>query len=329
MDMKTDSAPGTAPDFDATLRRNGLPPLRAREIQVLQVNVGGYCNLACRHCHVEGGASRTDMISMETMKECLRILDLADIRTVDLTGGAPELHPGFRWLVEACSQRGRRVIVRTNLVALPGPAFEELATFLRHHRVEIIASLPCYAEENVDAQRGPGVFGGSIRALVTLNRLGYGRVGTGLILNLAYNPGGPDLPPPQHLLEEDYRRELLRNHGVVFNHLLALVNMPIGRFRASLDRQGAGEAYLDLLVRSFSPATAEALMCRTTLSVGPDGAIYDCDFNQALGLTCNHGAPEHIRDFDLVSLRERRIVTGPHCFGCTAGAGSSCCGALT
>jgi radical SAM/Cys-rich protein len=328
MDLEMETASGPGPDFDQALKRSGLPPLQARGIEVLQINLGGHCNLACQHCHVEAGPERTDGISRAVLEECLRVLDLTGAGTVDLTGGAPELHPDFRWLVESARRPGRRILVRTNLVALSGPAFEKLGVFLRAHQVEIIASLPCYTEENVDAQRGRGVFARSIQALKALNRLGFGIEGSGLILNLVYNPGGPILPPAQAGLEQDYKRELLREHGIVFHHLFTLVNMPLGRFGASLSRRGMGGSYLKLLEQAFNPATAAALMCRTTLSVGPDGSIYDCDFNQALGLVCNHGAPGHIRAFDAVALRERKIVTGPHCFGCTAGAGSSCGGAL-
>ena len=329
MQVRAEDAPDRERDFDASLKRNGLYPLTATGIEVLQVNFGRVCNLACRHCHVEAGPTRREMIGREVLKTCLEVLARAEIPTVDLTGGAPELNPHFRWFVEECRRLRRRVLVRTNLVVMLEPGQEDLGTFFRTHQVEIIASLPCYTAEDVDAQRGTGVFPRALAALKALNQLAYGQDGSGLTLNLVYNPGGPQLPPSQARLEADYRRELRRRHGVVFSRLLTLTNMPVGRFRRNLDGRGQYHRYVGLLADSFNSRAAAGVMCKTTISVGHDGAIFDCDFNQMLGLTCNHGAPGHLREFDPAVLGRRRIVTGPHCFGCTAGAGSSCGGALT
>jgi radical SAM/Cys-rich protein len=246
---------------------------------------------------------------------------------VDLTGGAPELNPDLRWFIEALGAEGIPVQVRTNLTALLEPEAEGLAEFFRDHRVALVASMPCYLEENVRAQRGAGVYDKSIEAIRRLNDLGYGK-DPGLVLNLVYNPGGPFLPAPQADLEAAYRKELRERFGVEFTRLLTIANMPIGRFGADLERRGGAEEYMRLLAGSFNPGTVEAVMCRSQVSVGPDGTLYDCDFNLALGLAVDHGAPDHIRDFDLSTLRTRRIVTGEHCFGCTAGRGSSCGGAL-
>jgi radical SAM/Cys-rich protein len=277
---------------------------------------------------VEAGPSRDDGITRDVLACCLRALEESSIEAVDATGGAPELHPDLRWFLEECRMRDRQVSLRTNLVALAETEFEDLARFLARLGIGVIASLPCYTEANVDRQRGRGVFARSIRALGILNGQGYGSGDPRLRLDLVYNPGGPALPAPQAALEADYKRELRERHGVSFDQLLALVNMPIGRFGRWLDRSGRKASYLELLARSFNPHTVPALMCRTILSVGPDGTIYDCDFNLALGLACDHGAPSRIQDFDAAVLGARRIVTGGHCFGCTAGDGSSCGGAL-
>lgn len=246
---------------------------------------------------------------------------------VDLTGGAPEMNLHFRKFVQALRQEGHRVQVRTNLTVLLEAGLEDLAEFLREHQVQLVASLPCYLEENVQAQRGVGVYEKSIAAIKRLNALGYG-FESGLALNLVYNPGGPFLPPPQKVLEEDYRRELGTRFGISFTRLLTITNMPLGRFRAELNRQNQEQDYLRLLRKSFNPHTVGGLMCRQQISIGWDGTLYDCDFNLALGLPVNHGAPDHIQSFSPPDLRMRRIVTGEHCFACTAGAGSSCGGAL-
>lgn len=321
-------AGGSRKSFETSLAENGLHPLRATGLEVLQVNVGKACNQSCRHCHVEAGPNRAEAMTRQTIEWCLEALATSDIRVLDITGGAPELNPNFRWLVAEARRIGREVIDRSNLTVLTLPGFEDLPKFLAEHRVTITASLPCYLTENVDAQRGEGTFDRSIRALRRLNALGYGRPDSGLVLNLVYNPLGPALPPCQETLEAIYRQELLARHGVVFNRLLTLTNAPIGRFRRQLVRTRAYETYMDTLATAFNPGAAAGVMCRTMLSVDWRGRLYDCDFNQMLALGLEEGRPQHIRDFDLDQLAARRIVTGEHCYACTAGAGSGCQGAI-
>jgi radical SAM/Cys-rich protein len=301
--------------------------LRSLKIETLQVNLGLRCNQQCKHCHLEASVHRTEMMEWPTMQSVLRAARSSGCQRVDLTGGAPELNLHFRKFVTALRQEDHQVQVRTNLTVLLEPGLEGMAEFLRDHQVQLVASLPCYLEENVQAQRGIGVYEKSIAAIKRLNALGYGSE-CGLALNLVYNPGGPFLPPPQKVLEEDYRRELGARFGISFSRLLTITNMPLGRFRAELNRQNQEQDYLRLLRKSFNPQTVGGLMCRQQISVGWDGTLYDCDFNLALGLPVNHGAPNHIRSFSPADLRMRRIVTGEHCFGCTAGSGSSCGGAL-
>jgi len=328
MPIRDSEAGAPSYDFDASLRDCGLFPLRSHGIEVLQINFGRLCNQACRHCHVEAGPGRKEAIGKETLDACLRILSAGRIPTVDITGGAPEMSPHFRWFVRECRALRLKVMVRSNLTILLEPGQEDLGTFYRDQGCEVIASLPYYSRKVVDAQRGAGVFGRSATALRRLNGLGYAQEGSGLTLNLVMNPGGAFLPPPQAAVEADFKRALLRDHGILFSRLLTLVNMPLGRFRDLLLQRGMYDEYMERLISIFNPKAAGAVMCRTTLSVRWDGAIFDCDFNQTLGLTCDHGAPDHIRDFDLARLTNRRIVTGAHCYGCTAGAGSSCGGAI-
>jgi radical SAM/Cys-rich protein len=315
--------------FADALASSGLWPLRATGIQVLQVNVGKLCNQTCRHCHVDAGPDREEVMSRETMQLCLDALAQADIPTLDITGGAPELNPHFRWLVEHAHALGRQVIDRCNLTILLVPRFEDLPEFLAQHRVEVVASLPCYLPQNTDRQRGEGVFEKSIEALRRLNAVGYGRPGSGLTLTLVYNPVGPSLPPPQAALEADYRRELASRYGLAFNRLFTITNMPISRFLEDLLESGRYEEYLAKLVAAYNPEAAAGVMCRTTLSVGWDGRLYDCDFNQMLDLGLASGLPRHLRDFDPAALAGRPTVTGQHCYGCTAGSGSGCQGAIT
>jgi radical SAM/Cys-rich protein len=330
--------------FDARLERESLPPLRRRAVTTLQVNIGLRCNLACHHCHVESGPKRTEQLDR---RGCERVLELLErnpsVHTLDLTGGAPELHPHFRRLVLGARALGRRVIDRCNLTVLFEPGQEDTDAFLAEQEVEIVASLPCYGLENVERQRGRGVFDGSIRALQRLNALGYGRGeghaegrdgssvedhGGTLRLDLVYNPVGAFLPPAQAELEEAYRVRLKEDFGIVFDRLLTITNMPIKRFAHTLHREGEYEAYMALLVEHFDAANVDHVMCRDLLSVAHDGALYDCDFNQALGQPLA-GEPTTIHDIDdLGRLEGRPIATGAHCFGCTAGAGSSCGGAL-
>jgi radical SAM/Cys-rich protein len=313
--------------FPDALAGSGLWPLRATGIQVLQVNVGKLCNQTCRHCHVDAGPDRTEVMTRDTMQLCLDALANAAIPTLDVTGGAPELNPNFRWLVEQASNLGRHVIDRCNLTILLNPRFEDLPEFLARHRVEVVASLPCYLPANTDRQRGDGVFEKSIEALRRLNTVGYGKP-DGPPLTLVYNPVGPSLPPPQPQLVEAYRHELATRYGVVFTRLYTITNMPISRFLDDLLQSGRLDEYMRKLIDAYNPAAAAGVMCRTTLSVNWDGRLSDCDFNQMLDRGLAAGLPAHIRDFDVGSLATRRIVTGQHCYGCTAGAGSGCQGAI-
>ncbi|MGH9626883.1 MAG: arsenosugar biosynthesis radical SAM (seleno)protein ArsS [Bryobacteraceae bacterium] len=312
--------------FDQALSGSGLFPLVSTGIEVLQINVGKLCNQTCKHCHVDAGPDRRESMSRETAELSIQALAKTDIPVVDITGGAPELNPNFRWLVDESIRLGRHVMDRCNLSVLLLPSQADLAEFLAERKVEVVASLPYFQAEQTDAQRGAGVFDKSVEAIRKLNALGYGKPGSGLILNLVYNPVGAFLPPSQAAIEADFRRELGRSFGAVFNSLYTITNMPISRFLEFLLRSGNYDRYMDRLVNAYNPAAAAGVMCRYTLSVGWDGALYDCDFNQMLDLRVSYGAPDHIRDFERVLLDGRRIVTGQHCYGCTAGSGSSCGG---
>lgn len=317
------------PPFENRLAPVGLLPLRATGITVFQINVGKLCNQTCRHCHVDAGPDRTESMSRETAELCIRALVQTDIPTVDITGGAPELNPNFRWLVEQARRLNRHVMDRCNLSVLLLPSQADLGEFLAAHQVEIIASLPSYRASQTDAQRGPGVFEKSMEALRLLNQWGYGRPDSGLALNLVYNPVGAFLPPKQEAIEVQFKKELRSRHGVEFNHLYTITNMPVSRFLEFLVESGNYEGYMERLANAFNPAAAAGVMCRYTLSVGWDGTLYDCDFNQMLDLPVDCGAPAHIRDFDAAQLHQRQITTRNHCYGCTAGSGSSCGGAVT
>jgi radical SAM/Cys-rich protein len=312
--------------FEQALADSGLAPLRANGIRVFQINVGKFCNQTCGHCHVDAGPNRKEIMTPETAELCMAALRKTAIPTVDITGGAPELNPNFRWLVEQSRDLGRHVIDRCNLTVLLLPSQSGTAEFLAERQVEVICSLPYFLPEQTDAQRGGGVFEQSIEALQRLNALGYGRTGSGLLLNLVYNPVGAFLPPAQHAVEADFRRELGRRHGVEFNSLYTITNMPINRFLEFLRRSGNYERYMEKLANAYNPAAAAGVMCRDTISIGWDGALYDCDFNQMLDLPV--ASRMHIRDFQPELLAQRRIVTGEHCYGCTAGAGSSCGGTI-
>ena len=315
--------------FEEQLQRTGLFPLHATGITVFQINVGKLCNQTCRHCHVDAGPDRTESMSRETAELCMTALAGTDIPTVDITGGAPELNPNFRWLVEQAHTLGRHIMDRCNLSVLLIPSQTDLAKFLAAHRVEIVASLPYYRATQTDAQRGKGIFDKSIEALRLLNQLGYGREGSGLVLNLVHNPVGAFLPPKQDAIEAQFRKELRTRHGVEFNHLYSITNMPVSRFLEFLLESGNYDGYMERLANAYNPAAAAGVMCRYTLSVSWDGRLYDCDFNQMLELPVSQSAPQHIRDFDPAQLHHRRIVTGTHCYGCTAGSGSSCGGSVT
>jgi radical SAM/Cys-rich protein len=322
------TVPKTCLPFEEKLAAAGLHPLHAAGITVFQINVGKFCNQSCRHCHVDAGPERTEQMTRETAELCISALARTDIPTVDITGGAPELNPNFRWLVERARELGRHVMDRCNLTVLLLKPQADLAEFLASYRVEVVASLPYFQSAQTDAQRGEGVFEKSIRAMQMLNRRGYGVEGSGLVLNLVHNPVGAFLPAKQEAAEAQFRRELMRRHGVAFNNLYTITNMPISRFLEFLIQSGNYEGYMERLANAFNPAAAAGVMCRFTLSVGWEGTLYDCDFNQMLDLPLGNGAPRHIRDFDLAKLATRRIITANHCYGCTAGSGSSCGGAV-
>jgi radical SAM/Cys-rich protein len=316
-----------SPSFDARVQDAIGAPLRPASMSTVQVNVGLACNLACLHCHVESGPQRTEAMTRETMAMVLGAVRASGASLVDVTGGAPEMHPEFRWFVEAALGTGARVMVRTNLTILLEDGFTDLPAWFAARGVHLVASLPCYTPENVDKQRGRGTFAASIAALRALNGAGYGRQ-PALPLDLVYNPGGTGLPGPQAALEADYRQRLADDFDLVFTRLLTITNMPIGRFARDLARERRLASYIEHLADAFNPATVGGLMCRHQLHVAWDGRVYDCDFNYAIGLGAGDGARLHIRDVDPATFLARRIATGPHCFGCTAGAGSSCGGAL-
>jgi len=312
--------------FEHKLAQHNLT-LRAAGVETLQVNVGKLCNQVCKHCHVDAGPKRTEVMTGETAEQVLTALRRFRIPVLDITGGAPELNPSFRHLVAEARAVGARVMVRHNLTVMFEPGQEDLPEFFREHGVEVVSSLPYFLEQQTDAQRGHGVFEKSIAALRRLNAVGYG-VGDGLILNLVYNPVGAFLPPAQSLIEKDFKRELLARHGVTFDHLYTITNMPIRRFLDYLRRSGNEERYMQKLVAAFNPGTVAGLMCRTLVSVDWTGRLYDCDFNQMLDLGIDSSLPQTIADFDPALFAVRPIITGAHCFGCTAGAGSSCGGAV-
>jgi radical SAM/Cys-rich protein len=317
-------------DFLEIADRHGLAPLQRGRVTTLQVNVGWRCDLACHHCHVEAGPTRTEMMDHRTADRVLEILQNSPlVSTLDLTGGAPELNAQFRHLVRGARKLQLQVIDRCNLTVLLEPGQEDTAAFLAENGVKVIASLPCYTDENVNQQRGRGVFEKSIKALRQLAGLGYGQPGSELGLDLVYNPIGATLPPPQEQLEKQYRIELRDQFGIEFHRLLTITNMPIRRFAHSLEREGLSEAYQSLLLDHFNPATFANLMCRETLSVSHDGRLFDCDFNQMTGLPIKADTPTVWDVSDLGEFESQSIATASHCFGCTAGAGSSCGGSLT
>lgn len=315
--------------FGQAVAATALGELRSRKVEILQINVGKRCNQVCRHCHVDAGPERKEVMPDAVVDRVLEVLGEGGFDVLDITGGAPELHPRFRELVVKARALGVRVMDRCNLTILLTKPHEDLAAFLAEHQVEVVASLPHYSQRNTDAQRGEGVFAESVEALKRLNALGYGKPGTGLELTLVTNPTGAFLPAPQAQLEADFRRRLKAQHGIEFTRLFCITNMPISRFLEWLEESGNTEAYMRRLVDAFNPGAVEGVMCRNTLSVGWDGRLYDCDFNQMLelGLVENEGLPRTIFELDRARLDTRPIAVGPHCFGCTAGQGSSCGGA--
>ncbi|MCL7488470.1 MAG: arsenosugar biosynthesis radical SAM protein ArsS [Desulfobulbaceae bacterium] len=310
-------------DFTGTLEKNGRFPLCAAEIDILQVNLGYRCNLACKHCHVQAGPLRTEMMARENVESIIHTLENSPIRILDVTGGAPELHSNFRFLVTAARAIGCHVMVRSNLAIFFEEDQASLPSFYKECGVEIVASLPYFRIANVDAVRGNGVFERCIKALQILNEHGYGQENGGLKIHLVHNPRGAFLPPSQESLEAQYRKELLENFGVRFNQLYTLANMPLGRFKDFLVRSNGYDAYMEKLRKAFNPSTLDGIMCRRLVSVGWDGILFDCDFNLVAGLSVEEGCPRHIRDFDYEALSRRKIVLSEHCFGCTAGQGST------
>ena len=317
-------------DFDAALAGAGWNALTPASLEIFQINLGKLCNMTCRHCHVDAGPDRTDaMMSRETIEMCLHALDLTPAHTVDITGGAPEIHPEFRYLVEQCVARGKHVIDRCNLSVLLLPRSAGLAEWLGQRGVEVVASLPHYRRRNTDAQRGDGAFDKSLAALKLLNEAGYGKGDPRRVLSLMMNPAGAFLAPPQTSIEREWHVALERDCGVTFDRLLALNNMPISRFLEWLVETGNLESYMEKLTAGFNPDTVAGLMCRNTISVSWDGRLFDCDFNQMLDLDAVPASTMTVHSFDFERWQSRRIVTRRHCFGCTAGAGSSCGGTTT
>lgn len=315
------------PSFEAKLEELNQLPLKPTSIDIFQINVGKMCNQVCAHCHVDAGPDRKEIMTRETMQQCLDALEGTEITTVDLTGGAPEMNPDFRWFVEELSKLGKQIIVRCNLtIILANPKYNDLPEFFKKHNVNVVSSLPYFTAKRTDAQRGDGVFEKSIKALQMLNAVGYGKEDSDLKLDLVYNPAGAFLPGDQGALESQFKRKL-QEYDIVFNELYAITNLPISRFLEYLVKTEKYEDYMEELVNAFNPAAALGVMCRNTISISWDGYLYDCDFNQMLELKVN--GPQHIKDFNVQELEKRDIILNQHCYGCTAGAGSSCGGTTT
>ncbi len=320
------------PKFSEKLSDSGLHPLTATGVEILQLNLGYMCNMTCKHCHVDAGPDRKEMMSRENLEYCLDVVREGKVNTVDLTGGAPEMHPDFIWLVEKIREINQdiEIIVRSNLTILvTNKTYRAYPEFFKKHRLNVTCSLPFYDKFTTDRQRGEGTYDRSVEALKILNELGFGKEETGLPLNLVYNPAGAFLPASQESLEADFKKKLMDKHGIVFNNLFTITNLPISRYLEFLLMSGNLESYMEKLIQAYNPAAAANVMCRNTISVGYDGRLYDCDFNQMLLLEVNPEGSRHIRDFSHEELDNREIVINQHCFGCTAGAGSSCGGATT
>jgi len=315
--------------FDERLKQDGTYPLKASGISVFQLNLGRLCNQACKHCHVEASPDRTELMSKEVINLCLDILAKSDIPIVDITGGAPEMHPMYCELVAKVSAMGKKVMTRCNLTICTEEGYEDMPSFYKKHSVEVLASLPYFKKEETDKTRGRGVYDKSIEALKKLNEIGYGIDGSELMLHLVYSPAGLYFPPSQQALEVDFKRELDARHGISFNSLYSMLNMPIGRFAQFLKRSSNYGAYMKKLESAYNLSAASNVMCKNMLSVDWQGHLYDCDFNQMLDIKVNHGAPSHISKFNSEVLKNREIMVGSHCYGCTAGSGSSCGGATT
>lgn len=320
------------PSFAQKISDAGHPVLRPIPMEIFQINIGKLCNQTCSHCHVDAGPDKKEEnMSRETLERCLEIIaSVPSIKTVDITGGAPEMNPHFRWFVEECTKLGKQVIDRCNLtIIMANKKYHDLPAFFAKHKVQVVSSLPYFSKSRTDSQRGDGVFEDSIKALKMLNEVGYGVEGSGLTLDLVYNPSGAFLPSGQVELESEFKRQLKRRYDIVFNHLFAITNLPISRFLEYLIQSGNYEEYMQLLVEAYNPGTIDGLMCRNTISVSWDGYLYDCDFNQMLDLKVATKNARHINDFDVEELSQRNIVLNQHCYGCTAGAGSSCGGEIS
>lgn len=322
-------ADGELPTFRDKLKKSGRESLKPLKLEIFQMNVGYMCNMTCKHCHVDAGPDRTEIMTRETMEQCLEVIRNHEIDTIDLTGGAPEMNPDFRWFVEQARPHVNDLIVRSNLtIVLANKKYHDLPEFFAKNKVHVVSSLPFYNADKTDRQRGEGVFDKSIKVLRMLNDVGYGKDNPNLQLDLVYNPTGAFLPAPQAALEADFKNVLKEEFDIEFNQLFCITNLPISRFLEYLIRSENYEDYMDKLVEAYNPAAVESVMCRNTISIDWEGTLYDCDFNQMLELPLSGNAPKHIRDFNLERLQNREIVTNQHCFGCTAGAGSSCQGSL-
>ncbi len=322
-------ASGEWTTFNDKLKSCHQYPLKPTQIEIFQINLGYMCNQTCQHCHVDAGPDRKEIMTKETMEECLTVIAKYKFKTLDLTGGAPEMNPDFKWFVEEASKLGvEEIIVRCNLtIILANKKYHDLPEFFKKHKVRVVSSLPFYNPDKTDRQRGEGVFAKSIEALQMLNAVGYAKEGTGLILDLVYNPSGAFVPGDQITLETEFKKVLQSQYNIDFNYLFTITNMPISRYLEYLVRSGNYEEYMDKLITSFNPMAVDGVMCKNTISIGWDGYVYDCDFNQQLELPVEASAGKHISDFDLEKMEKRNILVSQHCFGCTAGAGSSCQGA--
>jgi radical SAM/Cys-rich protein len=314
--------------FKEQLDLINMSPLKPLEIEILQVNFGKKCNQQCVHCHVEAGPNRHEMISRKILEYCVDVSKNRSIKTIDITGGAPEMNPHLKWFISKISELDKEILVRTNLTILQEEDYHDFIPFYKKKRVTLIASLPCYIEDNVDQQRGHGTFKKSIQSLKELNEIGYGEENSDLNLHLVYNPGEPSLPAPQSVLQQDHKRELWDRYKIKFNKLYTITNIPIGRYKKHLEKTNMLEKYYDILIKSFNPTAAENVMCRNTVSVDWQGFLYDCDFNQMLDLKIGGENPIKIDNFNLEDLKNRKIIVKNHCFGCTAGSGSSCQGSI-
>lgn len=318
------------PSFGEKLEESGLGILKPTGIDIFQVNVGKMCNQVCKHCHVDAGPDRKEIMTRATMEQILVALAASDAKTVDLTGGAPEMNPEFRWFVEQLSAMGKEIIVRCNLtIILANPKYNDLPEFFKKHKINVVSSLPSFTARRTNAQRGDGVFEKSIKALQMLNELGYGQEGSGLKLDLVYNPSGAFLPDDQAILQAEYKTKLREKFGITFNALFAITNLPVSRFLDYLINSENYESYMTELANAYNPIAAAGVMCRNMVSIGWDGYLFDCDFNQMLDLKLRDGVPNHISEFDWDKVLNRKIIINQHCFGCTAGAGSSCGGTTT